>query len=62
VPIASVAKVMTAYVVLHDHPLPSGGSGPDIAVQSSEAAAYPSQAREDDSLVPVVAGEMLTER
>jgi D-alanyl-D-alanine carboxypeptidase (penicillin-binding protein 5/6) len=62
VPIASVAKVMTAYVVLHDHPLPGGGSGPDIAVQSSEAAAYPSQVRDGDSLVPVVAGEMLTER
>ena len=62
VPIASVAKVMTAYVVLHDHPLPSGGSGPDIAVQPSEAAAYPSQARDGDSLVPVAAGEMLTER
>ncbi len=62
VPIASVAKVMTAYVVLHDHPLPSGGSGPDIAVQPSEAAAYPSQVREGDSLVPVLAGEMLTER
>ena len=62
VPIASVAKVMTAYVVLHDHPLPGGGSGPDIAVQPSEAAAYPSQARDGDSLVPVAAGEMLTER
>src|SRR5690348_6549623 len=62
VPIASVAKVMTAYVVLHDHPLPGGGSGPDIAVQASEAAAYPSQARDGDSLVPVAAGETLTER
>jgi serine-type D-Ala-D-Ala carboxypeptidase (penicillin-binding protein 5/6) len=62
VPIASVAKVMTAYVVLHDHPLSAGGSGPDIAVQPSEAAAYPSQARAGDSLVPVVAGEILTER
>ena len=62
VPIASVAKLMTAYVVLHDHPLPSGGSGPDIAVQPSEAAAYPSQVRDGDSLVPVVAGESLTER
>jgi D-alanyl-D-alanine carboxypeptidase (penicillin-binding protein 5/6) len=62
VPIASVAKVMTAYVVLHDHPLPGGGSGPDITVQPSEAAAYPSQARDGDSLVPVVAGERLTER
>jgi D-alanyl-D-alanine carboxypeptidase (penicillin-binding protein 5/6) len=62
VPIASVAKVMTAYVVLRDHPLPSGGSGPDIAVRPSEAAAYPSQVRDGDSLVPVAAGEMLTER
>jgi D-alanyl-D-alanine carboxypeptidase (penicillin-binding protein 5/6) len=62
VAIASVAKVMTAYVILHDHPLPPGGSGPDIAVQSSEAAAYPSQIRDGDSLVPVVAGERLTER
>jgi D-alanyl-D-alanine carboxypeptidase (penicillin-binding protein 5/6) len=62
VPIASVAKLMTAYVVLLDHPLPAGGSGPDITVQSSEAAEYPSQVRDGDSLVPVVAGETLTER
>jgi D-alanyl-D-alanine carboxypeptidase (penicillin-binding protein 5/6) len=61
VAIASVAKVMTAYVVLHDHPLPANGPGPDIAVQPPEAAAYPSQVRDGDSLVPVVAGEMLTE-
>jgi serine-type D-Ala-D-Ala carboxypeptidase (penicillin-binding protein 5/6) len=62
VPIASVAKVMTAYVLLHDHPLPANGSGPDITVQPAEAAAYPSQVREGDSLVPVAAGERLTER
>ncbi len=62
VAIASVAKVMTAYVVLHDHPLSPGGSGPDITVQPLAAAAYPSQVRDGDSLVPVVAGERLTER
>jgi D-alanyl-D-alanine carboxypeptidase (penicillin-binding protein 5/6) len=62
VPIASVAKLMTAYVILHDHPLPAGGSGPDITVESSEAAAYPSQARDGDSLVAVAAGETITER
>jgi len=61
-PIASVAKVMTAYVILHDHPLTAGGSGPDITVQPQEAAAYPAQVRDGDSLVPVVAGETLTER
>ena len=62
VPIASVAKVMTAYVILHDHPLTADGSGPDITVQPAEAAAYPSQVRDGDSLVPVTAGEVLTER
>jgi len=62
VPIASVAKVMTAYVVLHDHPLTADGPGPDIAVRPSEAAAYPAQARDGDSLVPVAAGETITER
>jgi serine-type D-Ala-D-Ala carboxypeptidase (penicillin-binding protein 5/6) len=62
VPIASVAKVMTAYVVLHDHPLSANGPGPDIEVQPAEAAAYPLQVRDGDSLVRVVAGEVLTER
>src|SRR5215475_2252708 len=51
VPIASVAKLMTAYVILHDHPLPSDGPGPDITVQPAEAAAYPAQARDGESLV-----------
>ena len=62
VPIASVAKLMTAYVILRDHPLPAGGAGPDITVQPPEAAAYPSQVFAGDSLVPVAAGEVPTER
>jgi D-alanyl-D-alanine carboxypeptidase (penicillin-binding protein 5/6) len=62
VPIASVAKLMTAYVILHDHPLTAGGPGPDITVEPSEAAAYPPQARDGDSLVAVAAGEEISER
>jgi serine-type D-Ala-D-Ala carboxypeptidase (penicillin-binding protein 5/6) len=62
VPIASVAKVMTAYVVLRDHPLSAGASGPLITVLPQEAAAYASQVRNGDSLVPVAAGETITER
>src|SRR5690348_10832369 len=62
VPIASVAKVMTAYIILRDHPLGAGEPGPAIVVQPGEAAAYPAQARNGDSLVPVTAGERLTER
>jgi serine-type D-Ala-D-Ala carboxypeptidase (penicillin-binding protein 5/6) len=62
VPIASVAKVMTAYVILRDHPLGAGEPGLPIVVQPGEAAAYPAQARNGDSLVAVTAGEHLTER
>jgi D-alanyl-D-alanine carboxypeptidase (penicillin-binding protein 5/6) len=62
VPIASVAKVMTAYVILRDHPLGAGEPGPPIVVQPGEAAAYPAQESDGDSLVPVTAGERLTER
>jgi serine-type D-Ala-D-Ala carboxypeptidase (penicillin-binding protein 5/6) len=62
VPIASVAKVMTAYTVLRDHPLSPGQPGPDIVVQAAEAAAYPAEVRDGDSLVPVTAGERVSER
>jgi len=62
VPIASVAKVMTAYLILRRHPLGAGDPGPTLVVQPGEAAAYPAQARNGDSLVPVTAGEQLTER
>ncbi len=62
VPIASVAKVMTAYVILRDHPLAARASGPLITVRPQEAAAYASQVRNGDSLVPVAAGETITER
>jgi serine-type D-Ala-D-Ala carboxypeptidase (penicillin-binding protein 5/6) len=62
VPIASVAKVMTAYIILRDHPLGAGEPGPTIVVRPGEAAAYPAQAANNYSLVPVTAGERLTER
>ena len=62
VPIASVAKVMTAYVIVHDHPLNAGQSGPAMVVQPQEAAAYPAQVGNGDSLVPVAAGERISER
>ncbi len=61
-PIASITKVMTAYQVLHDHPLKTGASGPTITVSPAEAAAYSQQAAGNESLVKVAAGEQLTER
>lgn len=62
VPIASIAKVMTAYTILRDHPLRAGQSGPTITVSAAEAAAYPSQQAQGLSVVKVASGERLTER
>ena len=62
VPIASLAKIMTAYVVLGDHPLPAGGSGPAITATAADATTYASDQRQGQSVVRVVPGEKLTER
>lgn len=60
-PIASLAKMMTAYVVLKDHPIPTGQTGPSIAVTSADVATYQSEVAQQDSVLQVVTGESLTE-
>jgi serine-type D-Ala-D-Ala carboxypeptidase (penicillin-binding protein 5/6) len=62
VPIASLAKIMTGYLVLSGHPLPAGAPGPVITVTAADAAAYASDRRQGQSVVRVTAGEKLTER
>ncbi|MCL2586567.1 MAG: hypothetical protein FWE35_29415, partial [Streptosporangiales bacterium] len=62
VPIASVAKLMTAYVILRDHPLAADESGPDITIEPSEASGYSSQVSDGDSVVAVAPGEEISER
>jgi serine-type D-Ala-D-Ala carboxypeptidase (penicillin-binding protein 5/6) len=62
VPIASLAKIMTAYLVLSGHPLPAGASGPAITVTAADASAYASDQRQGQSVVRVTPGEKLTER
>ncbi|GAA2847056.1 hypothetical protein Acy02nite_03820 [Actinoplanes cyaneus] len=61
-PIGSVAKVMTAYVILKNHPLEGADEGPDLTVTSADVADYNSRIPSGQSLVKVVAGEKLTER
>ncbi|MBD0844306.1 D-alanyl-D-alanine carboxypeptidase [Streptomyces sp. TRM68416] len=59
VPIASVAKVMTAYVILRDHPLKSGAEGPNLKIdQTAESEAT----AEGESTVPVTAGDEISQR
>ena len=60
-PIASVAKVMTAYLVLRDHPLRSGEDGPTITLTRADVFDTDRRRGNGESIVPVVAGERLTE-
>ncbi|MFF8953777.1 D-alanyl-D-alanine carboxypeptidase [Streptomyces sp. NPDC014940] len=59
VPIASVAKVMTAYIILRDHPLKSGADGPKIKID--QAAQDQSKAGQE-STVDVTAGDSISQR
>jgi D-alanyl-D-alanine carboxypeptidase (penicillin-binding protein 5/6) len=61
-PIASVAKVMTAYVVLRDHPLQVGQDGPTLTLTDADVADTDRRRRQEQSVVPIAAGEQLTER
>jgi D-alanyl-D-alanine carboxypeptidase (penicillin-binding protein 5/6) len=60
-PIASVAKVMTAYLVLRDHPLRLGEEGPPITLSDADVVDTDRRAEHDESVVPIAAGEELTE-
>jgi len=60
-PIASVAKVMTAYLVLRDHPLRPGEDGPAITLTEADVADTARRREQGESLVPIAAGERLTE-
>ena len=60
-PIASVAKVMTAYLVLRDHPLRPGEDGPAITLTDADVADTERRRAQQESVVSVVAGEQLTE-
>jgi D-alanyl-D-alanine carboxypeptidase (penicillin-binding protein 5/6) len=60
-PIAGLAQVMTAYVILKDHPLALGANGPGIPVTSATLSATEAEAALQQPVVPVASGESLTE-
>jgi serine-type D-Ala-D-Ala carboxypeptidase (penicillin-binding protein 5/6) len=62
VPIASVAKVMTAYLTLREHPLGNGQEGFTITITPAEVAEQERRAALLESTLPVKAGEQITER
>jgi len=62
VPIASVAKVMTAYLTLLKHPLAPGGQGFVVTITPAEVTEEGERVALDESTLSVKAGERLTER
>jgi serine-type D-Ala-D-Ala carboxypeptidase (penicillin-binding protein 5/6) len=62
VSIASVAKVMTAYLVARRYPLAPDASGFSMTVSAANVADTERRRQEGQSLVPVSVGEALTER
>jgi D-alanyl-D-alanine carboxypeptidase (penicillin-binding protein 5/6) len=61
-PIGSVAKAMTALVVLAARPLPTGESGPSITMSAEDVALYRQALAQGGSNLPVRAGEIFSER
>jgi D-alanyl-D-alanine carboxypeptidase (penicillin-binding protein 5/6) len=61
-PIGSVAKAMTALVVLSVYPLELNGVGPSVAMTNQDVRLYRQAVAEGGSNIRVRAGEVLTER
>lgn len=61
VPIASLTKLMTAYVVLQRLPLALGQTGPCVTLSSADVHYYDSLVATDQSSAAVAAGEVLCE-
>jgi D-alanyl-D-alanine carboxypeptidase (penicillin-binding protein 5/6) len=60
-PIASITKMMTAYVVLKDHPLAPGETGPIIELTAADEERWLEMLAQDQSSLPVFAGQRLTQ-
>ena len=61
VPVAGLAGLLAAYVVLSDHQLKPGDDGPAIPVTADALAAYQAGQTSQESEVPIAVGESLTE-
>lgn len=60
-PLGSVAKMVTALVVIKDHPLNLGNIGPTITVTQSDVSEYRTMSSQGDAVIPVAPGEKLSE-
>jgi serine-type D-Ala-D-Ala carboxypeptidase (penicillin-binding protein 5/6) len=61
VPIASLTKMMTAFLILRDHPLNPGKGGPRITMTQVDLDDFETDTVEDQASAQVAVGEVLTE-
>lgn len=61
-PMASIAKVVTALVILEEHPIPAGAGGPGIAYTEADIDLYWDMVAQNGSVAPVAAGTTLSLR
>ncbi|MET0933106.1 MAG: D-alanyl-D-alanine carboxypeptidase [Mycetocola sp.] len=61
-PMASLAKTVTALVVLDKMPLAAGEDGPELTLTQADARIYSDTIAEGGSAAPVVPGSVFTER
>ncbi|MFI5663968.1 D-alanyl-D-alanine carboxypeptidase family protein [Streptomyces sp. NPDC051684] len=64
VPIGSVAKSMTAYIVLKDHPLKAGADGPSITVDATaeKEGGYDADGQNESTLNTVKEGDKISQK
>jgi D-alanyl-D-alanine carboxypeptidase (penicillin-binding protein 5/6) len=60
-PIASVAKIMTAYLILRAHPVAVAGKGFTVTITAADVADQEIRAVQGQSTIPVQQGEVLDE-
>src|SRR5258708_6755116 len=60
-PMASVAKLMTALVVTEDKPLAADDAGPTLVIDQSDVADYQARLAAGESVLKVAVGEQITE-
>jgi D-alanyl-D-alanine carboxypeptidase (penicillin-binding protein 5/6) len=60
-PIASITKMMTAYVILQDHPLDPGDPGPVVELTVADEERWVAMVQEDQSTLPVYSGQRLSQ-
>jgi serine-type D-Ala-D-Ala carboxypeptidase (penicillin-binding protein 5/6) len=62
VPVASLTKLMTAYIILRDHPLRLGQNGPTVTISQADMDDYDTDTNSDESNAQVALGEQISEK